>query len=502
MIDTLQFNDQKYEIKTCELDGRKITYRAFEHIQYCSNPLDEIQELNLFVPEDYYNGNTRNGYSLKNAPILIPNTVGGYRPGPVDEPGRDFQGRVNTIFEGLFHGYVLVSPGIRGRSSGSRSDELFVGGKVREAETETGRYTGKSPALVVDMKAVIRYLRHNKDVIPGDTEHIITSGTSAGGALSALMGATGNSEDYEPYLKEIGAAEERDDIFAANCYCPIHNLENADAAYEWLFCRINDYHKMKFVTENGKPVMIPEEGQMSKEQIALSFELKALFPEYVNSLGLTDESGHSLTLNSDGEGSFKEYVKKWIIVSAQKELDTHDSANRLKNLAVPESLVEKQEFLTIQDGKVIDLDWNGYVQFITRMKTTPAFDALDLNSPENEEFGTAEIKARHFTTFGLEHSKVNGSMAEAIFIKMLNPIRYIGKADTAKHWRIRHGASDRDTALAIPVILATMLRNGGYDVDFHLPWGVPHSGDYDIEELFAWIDGVCRIDVTEREIMN
>lgn len=44
------------------------------------------------------------------------------------------------------------------------------------------------------------------------TSTIITNGTSAGGALSALAGATGNAKEYEPYLKAIGAAEEKDDI--------------------------------------------------------------------------------------------------------------------------------------------------------------------------------------------------------------------------------------------------------------------------------------------------
>lgn len=62
----------------------------------------------------------------------------------------------------------------------------------------------------------------------------------------------------------------------------------------------------------------------------------------------------------------------------------------------------------------------------------------------------------------------------------------IGRADTAKYWRIRHGSFDRDTSLAIPVILATMLENNGCDVDFHLPWGLPHSGDYDI-----FCNGLC-----------
>ena len=55
----------------------------------------------------------------------------------------------------------------------------------------------------------------------------------------------------------------------------------------------------------------------------------------------------------------------------------------------------------------------------------------------------------------------------------------------------RYGSFDRNTALAIPVILATTLKNRGYDVDFHLPWGLPHSGDYDLDELFAWIDSIC-----------
>ena len=33
----------------------------------------------------------------------------------------------------------------------------------------------------------------------------------------------------------------------------------------------------------------------------------------------------------------------------------------------------------------------------------------------------------------------------------------VNMTDTTKNWRIRHGAFDRDTSIAIPVILATML---------------------------------------------
>lgn len=47
---------------------------------------------------------------------------------------------------------------------------------------------------------------------------------------------------------------------------------------------------------------------------------------------------------------------------------------------------------------------------------------------------------------------------------------------------------DRDTSLAIPVILSTMLRNSHCEVDFVMPWDRGHGGDYDPNKLFAWID--------------
>ena len=87
----------------------------------------------------------------------------------------------------------------------------------------------------------------------------------------------------------------------------------------------------------------------------------------------------------------------------------------------------------------------------------------------------------------------NHSLAERKIVKMMNPMNYIeaNRITTAKYWRIRHGAVDRDTSLAIPVILTTKLQNNGFNVDFALPWGQGHGGDYDPDELFAWIDMIC-----------
>lgn len=466
----MEFRSADYVVETVNAGGETIEVRAFRNRIYVNHPINPTyQQLNIFVPECYYHGECIGSYNLNSAPIFMPNSVGGYKPGELSEPGENSwgpKGRPNTIFRALQHGYVVAAPAIRGRS---QQDEL-------------GRYTGKAPACIVDYKAAVRYLRHFSEEIPGDVEKIITNGTSAGGALSSLMGATGNHPDYEPFLEEIGAAKERDDIFMASCYCPITNLENADAAYEWQFAGVNEYRRMHMqMNEGGRPEFVPKDGQMSELQIQVSGELAKLFPDYVNSLELKDAEGVVLTLDENGEGTFKEYVKKVVMCSAAKAF------------AEGADLSDK-EWLQIRDGKVAGMDWYGYVKDITRMKTAPAFDALSMDSPENDLFGSETVNLRHFTPYSTENSLGSGECAEELVVKLLNPMRYArdDNAVVAPYWRIRHGECDRDTSLAISAMLALVLENQGKSVDYHSPWNVPHSGDYDLDELFAWIDEACR----------
>ncbi len=114
---------------------------------------------------------------------------------------------------------MVVSPGCRGRDNKAADGTLY----------------GKAPAAIVDLKAAIRYIRHNQGVIPGNVNWIFSTGVSAGGALSALLGSSGNSHLYDSYLKEIGAADASDNIFGSACFCPITDLEHADGAYEWMY---------------------------------------------------------------------------------------------------------------------------------------------------------------------------------------------------------------------------------------------------------------------------
>ncbi|MGN1191602.1 MAG: subtype B tannase [Dorea sp.] len=469
MSKNMIFDENEYTIEKLEIDGKTLVYRAFENIPYVLYPADEkMQRLSIFAPEVFYEGKKIGSYDKENAPIFMPNTVGGYMPGPQERPGKNFMGEINATFYALLHGYVVVSPGVRGR----------------EMTDADGKYIGNAPAAICDLKAAVRYLRYNAERIPGDVEKIISNGTSAGGALSSLLGTTGNHPDYEPYLTAIGAAKERDHIFAASCYCPITNLDHADMAYEWEFCGLNDYHRMRFASpEPGetRPVMIPVDGQMTEEQEKMSVELKSMFPAYLNGLKLTDEKGTALTLDEEGNGTFKEYVLSYVRASAQKELNNGTDLSQM-------------DWMTIENGQVTQVDFNQYIHFRTRMKETPAFDNISMGTPENELFGTPDEKYRHFTEYSSRNSQANGRLAETQQIKMMNPMNYIGdgKADKAQHIRIRHGAVDRDTSLAISAMLTAKLRNNQIDAQLEYPWGKPHAGDYDLDELFAWIDKICR----------
>ena len=224
------------------------------------------------------------------------------------------------------------------------------------------------------------------------------------------------------------------------------------------------------------------EGSLNAEEIALSNQLKVAFPAYLNSLNLKDENGKALTLDENGEGSFKDYLKKVILRAANKAVQNGTD-------------LSQTTWLTQDKNGVSEMDWNGYIHSEKRMKSPPAFDALNLSSGENNLFGTEKINNRHFTAFSFANSKAEVNKAELMAdsqqIKLMNAMNYVETAPT-HHWRIRVGTRDRDTSHAIGAILAVKLAMSGKSVDYETPWGIPHSGDYDLDELFQWADSISR----------
>lgn len=59
--------------------------------------------------------------------------------------------------------------------------------------------------------------------------------------------------DYAPLLKAMGATDERDDVFASVCYCPIADLDHADMAYEWLYGNTESRRDSLALIESHQP---------------------------------------------------------------------------------------------------------------------------------------------------------------------------------------------------------------------------------------------------------
>lgn len=475
----LELNAAEYKEYSMKCGSQVVNFIAYENIVYVRNPKDVAhQSINIYIPKAYLDGRTVNGYAAKQAPIFMPNGVGGYMPGEILKPlERDpMTGGPNATLVALARGCVVAAPSVRGRTT-----------------VADGVYVGKAPAFIVDYKAAVAYVRANRENLPaGDPEKIISNGTSAGGALSALLATTGNDPDYAPYLEELGAVRTSgNDIFAASIYCPITNLDHADAAYEWMFNGTNEYYptrqpilgskarmdaesitsKVKskvrkeigdFLGTQSDEAEVPQAVKMTQAEIDISNILKSEFNYYVNDLDLHDETGMVLNLDDKGNGTFKNYIKRKYIESAQAALDSGKDLSGV-------------EWLTIKGKKVVDADLSKYPAYVTRMKAAPAFDKLNLNdpSPENDEFGTTKNEPQHFTETSRRYDKGLSSMADEKAIRLMNPMEYIdGNATIAEHFRIRHGAADRDTSLAIPAILALKLQSRGADVDFFAPWDV------------------------------
>ena len=287
------------ETVPAKLDMSKWQYEAADDVywqvglSYAATPADSGYEtMGIFVPGAYFNAQDNGDgtytctlnetgsvgeYTATTAPAVIPVNTPGYSAmaAPTDYTSSMGYGSISDYTNA---GIIVLFAGARGRDAGA-------------------------PAGVTDFKAAIRYARYNADLLPGDLDSIFSLGMSGGGAQSALLGATGNSSLYNPYLEEIGAVmTESDAVKGSMCWCPITNLDIADEAYEW---------NMGNTRSN-----LSEEEQAYSDQMALAFA------EYINQLGLTDEEGTPLTLTESEtgiwqSGTYYDYIKGAIETSLE-----------------------------------------------------------------------------------------------------------------------------------------------------------------------------------------
>jgi hypothetical protein len=368
----------------------------------------------------------------------------------------------------LAAGYTVVSPGCRGRDN----------------ETDAGVYFGKAPAAIVDLKAAVRYVRHNAGVLPGNVDRIISTGGSAGAALASLVGASGNSTLYDSDLTALGAASAEDNIFAVAAYSPITNLDHADMSYE---------------VEYG---LAPYNGGSTVNQ-TISGQLKTAFAAYQNGLSLTGDSGYG-AITAD---NITDYIlQTYLIPSASEYLSGLTSAELSTYLA-------SRTWITWNAStSTASFTFGDYANYIGRGKSVPAFDAFfdlaadaatytDVNTtltPEVQEFGSATANAQHFTDFSLQTTSADPTAVISAdmqtTVNMMNPMYFIGAKNPsiAGYWFIRDGAKATDTSAVVIVDLATSLENllGSSHVDAWEYWDGGHAVNLDPDKFMAWVASI------------
>ena len=489
--DTLRFDPAKYTELTKNIMVGDVTYavkyRFYKAIPYVAKPVDvTYQCLNISVPTEI----DGKAIDASKAPILFANNVGGYMPSSVAEaqgiassagmmgppPGMGgglpnkgevasgssamvAQGkRISNAEIALASGYVVVEPGARGRT----------------LQNAAGDYYGVAPAAIVDLKAAVRYLKYNKGKVPGNTDWIISSGTSAGGALSSLLGASGDNILYADDLAALGAAASSDAIFAAGCWCPITDLDHADMAYEWNWGNNP--------LSDGKQV----------DRI-LSAELAAGFLDYQAKLDLNGP-GDFGPLTAEKYPSY--LMDGWLLAEATHHLANLGEKERIDYLAANPDI-------RWENGKAV-FTWAAFLAHVgARKKNVPAFDALDLSTGENNLFGLGKVKARHFTPFsaakaakssateGRTATEGAGALAPDIPRKteMMNPMGFIASASPgrARNWWLRVGAKDSDTSLTVVGNLHAALMKNGDKVNTRYYWDAGHGANEDAPAFMAWI---------------
>lgn len=458
-------------------------------VSYLANAESSNETVGIYVPEEYMScketednlyscevdkSGKKGDYTSETAPIVI----------PVNTPGYSAQSApssysYNTISSYMDAGFIYLYPGVRGRAG-------MGGGPGRKSTTtSTESASGGAPYGVTDLKAAVRYYRFNSDSLPGDATKMISFGHSGGGAQSAILGASGDSTLYYPYLTSLGAAMKDTDgnlisdaIYGSMDWCPITSLDIADAAYEWNMGQFTDSNTRADGTFTGE----------------LSDDLAEVFAKYVNELGLKDENGNALTLEetSDGiylKGSYYDYVMNEISTSYDNYLSDNSSASVTK----PSSL---EDFVTNHK---------------TASKTVGAFDSPEGKQTENNVFGDGSSEYKHFDTFESElinnnsdkYSSLSGwdsdypsaftsdlaatdslGVSTKTRVDMYNPMYYLddyydgfGSSNVAKYWRIRSGIEQGDTALTTELNLKLALNQieSVEDVDFAMVWGQGHT---------------------------
>ncbi len=459
----LHFNPSCYKNGSHTENGCTISYRFYENVPYVACPnAPDLQVMNIYVPEELSDDHS--------APIFLIQTTGGMGEADPETMESDHHG---VILRALKEGYVVVSPGARGRDT-----------------VVNGVYVGRGdlPMTIIDLKATVRYLHYNKGVIPGDPDKIVEEGASSGGGQSALLGATGNSPLYQNYLDEIGAAPAKDDIYCCIVNAPITDLKHIDMAYEWMFSIDN------------------VDGLFEGDEVSsqMSRRLARAYEAYVNGLDLKNpETGEPL--NFIGEDTYTPYLLSQLSKGATKYLSSLSGEERQAWLHQEAN----QNVVTWDGSKASVTSMRNYINWNTGrwMRYVGCYDGFASNhSRENEAFGSTDgTQIGHFSPEmgeiiaefpGFEEEGrawADNARENERAEYLINPMNFIGTdqtCDLAPFWYIRCGGHHETTGNLFLNLTLKLQNCTDAVVDAGCSWNNRHTmiSDLEPDEMFAFLN--------------
>lgn len=479
-------------------------------------PAGEFFKMNIIVPESY-DGRVFTEEELANAPIIIYTPWGG-DSGAVcgDLTNVSVRGDRVILRMALSRGWIVIDPGMIGANQ--------LTGTAGEADYHI---YGKLPYPIACMKAVIRYLRYdtNAEQIPGDKERIFFLGNSSGGDMATVIGASGNSDLFTPYLEELGAAPGRDDVFCALPSCPVMMRGYGDNAFAWaLYGDLSD----------------------NPDALEINRRLASDYVPYLNSLGLKAEfdvpeagiqAGDPLT-----DTNFKDYAlvyyKKSALRFMNEQLGSREAIDAYLASTFTtmywrgmEGTREVLKPVYGEDGNTVvdlqDFTWDAVMSYNVLGGTgndptveinwqydhCMMYDGVGENgvvdtagsaykNGSSSSFGHPGDFGNVFSPTGLAwiQEKKNITLSDeyerliTLQRNATDPMYFIwgeGATDnvtTAKYWHLRTGSVD----LVVPspnfIALATKLSNTGRVVDAAFMWDEGHQLTSDTQSLFAFAE--------------
>lgn len=500
-------------------------------VAYCTNPRAPAYErMAIYVPGAYFDASQNSNGTYTCTPSEMA-AIGGFTaskaPIVLYIESDEFAAHASPSEYGAADALAYIEAGFVYVHAGFRGNDM------------AGDAPGGFPRGTADLKAAVRTLRANASNLAGNTGRIFSFGAGGGGAQSAILGASGMSEDYDPYLAEIGAPTMdlegnavSDAVFGVACWHPETCLDHADAAYEWSMGQFSSNDTRAAGTFTG----------------LLSNDLSSSYAATINSLGLA--SGEEpLRLDEGGEGIFTsgtyyDHVKGIVEESlngflagtafpytvesepspaSAATLGSKSGGSQTRGALAPRAICNTAaDYIAYLNGNSAWIAYDaasntasieslsGFVNACRPpSKGAPAFDALDRSSAENRLFSDDGNGSLHFDAtiarLIIENSSSYAGLAQwssayprdfekdlAVVdsmgtsteqrVAISSPLHYLlasqkGTGTPAPHWRIRAGLQQGDAPLTTEINLALAARaaSGVQDVDFVAVWDGKHT---------------------------